>query len=438
MSWPLVLGAMVGGIAVLMAMGFPVAFAFLTANVVGALFFFGGVSGISQVLINAKSSITVFTFIPIPLFILMGELFFRTGLAARIFDALDKVLGRLPGRLCYLTVTGGTLFSALSGSSMANTAMLGSLMLPEMQRRGYKPYMAMGPILGTGGLAMIIQPSGLAVLLGSLAQIDIAALLIAGLIPGLVLALLYIGLITIQIRLDPEATPAYDVGRVSLGQKVMAVLINVVPMGFVMFCVIGTILLGWATPSEAAAFGVASVLILASIFRCLTWKAFMGSVRGALRVTAMVFFIIMGSSTFSQILAYSGATSGLVEWVTGIDAQPLVILLMMFGIILLLGTLIDASSILMLTIPVFIPLAQALQFDLVWFGIIMLLGIEMSGTTPPFGMLLFVMLGVAPPGTTLWQAARAAAPFLGCDLILVALLITFPQLALYLPRLIGS
>jgi len=437
-TWPWVLAAMVGGIAFLMAMGFPVAFAFLSANVVGALFFFGGVSGIAQVLINAKSSITVFTFIPIPLFILMGELFFRTGLAARVFDALDKVLGRLPGRLCYLTVTGGTLFSALSGSSMANTAMLGSLMLPEMQRRGYKPHMAMGPILGTGGLAMIIPPSGLAVLLGSLAQIDIAALLIAGLIPGVVLALLYIGLITIQIRMDPEATPPYDVTPVSLGEKLMAVLINVVPMTFVMFCVIGTILLGWATPSEAAAIGVASVLILTALFRCLTWKAFMGALRGSLRVTAMVFFIIMGSSTFSQILAYSGATSGLVEWVTGIQAQPIMILLLMLGLMLALGTLIDASSILLLTIPVFIPLAQALNFDLVWFGIIMLLAIEMSGTTPPFGMLLFVMLGVAPPGTTLWQAARAAAPFLVCDAILVTLLIVFPPLALYLPRLVGS
>lgn len=436
MSWPLVLGAMVGGIAVLMAMGFPVAFAFLTANVIGALFFFGGLPGISQVLINAKSSISVFTFIPIPLFILMGELFFRTGLAARVFDALDKVLGRLPGRLCYLTVTGGTLFSALSGSSMANTAMLGSLMLPEMQRRGYKPYMAMGPILGTGGLAMIIPPSGLAVLLGSLAQIDIAALLIAGLLPGLVLATLYVTMITLQIKLDPEATPPYDVTEVSLGEKLMAVLINVVPMTFVMFCVIGTILLGWATPSEAAAFGVASVLILTALFRCLTWKAFLGAVRGALRVTAMVFFIIMGSSTFSQILAYSGATSGLVEWVTAIQVEPTLFLLMMFGIILVLGMLIDASSILMLTIPVFIPLAEALQFDLVWFGIILLMGIEMSGTTPPFGMLLFVMLGVAPRGTTLWQAARAAAPFLICDLILVTLLIIYPQLALYLPKLI--
>ncbi len=435
MSWYAILGSMVGGIAFLMAMGLPVAFAFLGANIIGALFFFGGIAGITQVLINATASITVFTFVPIPLFILMGELFFRTGLAVRVFDSLDKVLGRLPGRLCYLTVAGGTLFSALSGSSMANTAMLGSVLLPDMQARGYKRHMVMGPILGTGGLAMIIPPSGLAVLLGSIAHIDIAGLLIAGLLPGLVLALLYICLITIQIRIDPDAAPSYDVDAIPLSEKLYSLLVNILPTGFVMFSVIGVILLGWATPSEAAAFGVASVLILAIGFRCLTWAAFRDAVRGTVRVTGMIFLIIIGSSTFSQILAYSGASSGLVEWATGMQAAPVIVLLAMFAILLMLGTIIDASSILMLTVPIFFPLAQALDFNLIWFGIIMLLGLEMSGTTPPFGMLLFVMLGVAPRGTTLGQVAKAAAPFLICDAILVALLIVFPWLALYLPSL---
>jgi TRAP-type C4-dicarboxylate transport system permease large subunit len=152
----------------------------------------------------------------------------------------------------------------------------------------------------------------------------------------------------------------------------------------------------------------------------------------------MIFLIIAGSSTFSQILAYSGASSGMVEWATSVQVAPVVMLLVMFGVLLLLGTMIDASSILMLTVPIFFPLAQALGFDLVWFGLIMLLGLEMSGTTPPFGMLLFVMLGVAPPGTTLGQVARAAAPYLFCDAILVALLILFPALALYLPSLMAG
>ncbi len=438
MLWYEVLAILVGAIACMMALGVPVAFAFLGVNIVGALFFFGGARGITQVLINGTGAVTVFTFMPIPLFILMGELFFRTGLAIRVFNALDTVMGRIPGRLSYLTVGGGALFSTLSGSSMANTAMLGSLLLPDMRKRGYKPHMSMGPILGTGGLAMIIPPSGLAVLLGSIAEIDIAALLIAGLIPGFLLAGLYAALITIQIRIDPEAAPIYDIERNSLGQILRAVTVNILPMGLVVFSVIGLILLGIATPSEAAAFGVASVLVLAAAFRCLTWRVMFIAVRGSLRVTGMIFLIIIGSSTFSQILAYSGATSGMVEAATALNVAPVVMLLIMFGTLLALGTMIDAASILMLTIPIFMPLAEVMHFDPVWFGIIILLGLEMSGTTPPFGLLLFVMLGVAPPGTTLGQVVRAALPYLGCDAILVALLIFFPQIALYLPGLIET
>ncbi len=436
MEWYEVLALMLGGIGALMMAGIPVAFAFLGVNIVGALFFFGGVPGIKQVLANGVGSVTVFTFIPIPLFLIMGELFFRTGLALRVFDALDTIMGRLPGRLAYLTVGGGALFSTLTGSSMANTAMLGSLLLPDMKRRGYKSYMAMGPILGTGGLAMIIPPSGLAVLLGSIGQIDIAALLISGLIPGFVLAGLYAAMITLQIRLDPDAAPSYEVAQTTVGQKLSALAINVLPMGLVIFCVIGLILLGIATPSEAAACGVVAVLVLAVAFRCLTFRVIVESLRGAVRVSGLIFLIIVGSSTFSQILAYSGATVGMVEWATKADVAPTVMLLVMFGVLLLLGTMIDATSIMLLTVPIFLPLAVALHFDPVWFGLIMLLGIEMSGTTPPFGMLLFVMLGVAPPGTTLGQVAKAAAPFLLCDAVLLVLLILFPALALYLPSLL--
>jgi len=436
MAWYVILAILTAGICSLMLSGVPVAFAFLGANIIGALFFFGGLNGVQQVLVNGVSSVTVFTFLPIPLFLIMGEMFFRTGLALRVFDALDTVMGRIPGRLSYLTVGGGAMFSTLTGSSMANTAMLGSLLLPEMRRRGYKPYMAMGPILGTGGLAMIIPPSGLAVLLGSIANIDIAALLIAGLIPGFILATLYAGMIAFQLYLDPGAAPAYDVQSTTIGQKLLALAVNILPMCFVIFAVIGSILLGIATPSEAAAFGVAAVMLLALAFRCLTWKAVFEAFRGALRVSGLVFLIIVGSSTFSQILAYSGATGGMVAFVTQAQVDPMVMLLIMFATILVLGTMIDATSIMLLSVPIFIPIASALQFDLVWFGIILLLAIEMSGTTPPFGMLLFVMLGVAPPGTTLGQVARAAAPFLLCDFVLLGLLIAFPMLALYLPRLI--
>ena len=437
MAFYWVIASMVGAICVLMMLGMPVAFAFLGANIIGAIIYMGGIDGLGLVAANAVNRVAVFTLVPIPLFVLMGELFFRTGLAIRVFDALDLLLGRLPGRLAFLTVGGGTFFSALTGSSIANTAMLGTLLLPEMLRRGYKPYMAMGPILGTGGLAMIIPPSGLAVLLGSIANIDIGALLIGGLLPGLLLAVLYSSAIAIQLRLDPEAAPAYETPDISAYQKVRAIAVNVLPMGLVIFSVVGLILLGWATPTESAAFGAASVIVLAALFRCLTWKVFATALMGSIRVSGMLFLIIVGSSTFSQILAYTGATSDLIAWVTQFEVSRYTLVVCMFLVLLFLGTFMDQASMLMLCIPIFFPIVGALGLDPIWFGLIVLLGLEMGLTTPPFGLMLFVMLGVAPRGTTLWQVARAALPFLGCDSVCFVLIVSFPQIVLYLPSLIN-
>ena len=426
---------MFGMIVIGIALGFPVAFAFLIANVIGVLIFMGGPAGVPQLVDNATTLLTSFVLIPVPLFLLMGELFFHTGLALRVFDAFDKLLGRLPGRLSYLTVIGGSVFSTLTGSTMANTAMLGSLLVPEMNRRGYKTYMSVGPILGTGGLAMIIPPSSLAVLLATIALIDISALLIAGLLPGLVLASLYGGLIWLQLKLDPDAAPQYDVEKTAPLEKVRLFAVNVMPMFLVIFAVVGLIIMGITTPSEAAAFGVLGVIIVAAAFRCLNWDSVQKSLLGTTKVTGMAFLILMGASTFSQILSVSGATAGLVGWATGLDLPPLGMLILMFVVVLILGTLMDSLSIMLLTAPIFFPLSKALGFDPIWFGIIMLMGLEMSLTTPPFGILLYIMLGVAPKGTTLLQVAGAAVPFLICDAILVALLIAFPMLALYLPRL---
>ncbi|WP_108662962.1 TRAP transporter large permease [Acuticoccus kandeliae] len=438
MEWWEAAGLLVGGILVLMALGLPVAFAFLGINIVGVVVFMGGMAGVDQLVDNASGALTTFTLVPVPLFMIMGELFFHTGLAMRVFDALDKCLGAVPGRLSYMTVGGGTLFATLSGSSMANTAMLGSLMVPEMTRRGYKKHMIMGPILSTGGLAMIIPPSTLAVLLGSLARLDVGALLIAGLVPGIILAAFYIAVIRIQIARDPDAAPGYAAERASAGEMARALLVNVAPMGLVVFAVIGLILLGWATPTESAAFGVLAVVILAGLYRCLTLEAIVKALTGSLAVTAMMFMIILGSSTFSQVLAFSGATSGLLGFAMGFDVSPYMMLLAMLLILIVLGMFMDQLSMMMLTLPVFIPLVGSLGFDPIWFGVIMLLALELSLATPPFGMLLFVMMGVGPPGTTLGEVARAAAPYIACTFILIALLTAFPGIALFLPRLAGG
>ena len=435
MEWFEALALLVGAILFLMALGMPVALAFLAANIIGAWVFMGGERGVSQLLNNGLGALTKYALVPIPLFLLMGEIFFHTGLGGRMFNAIDRLLGRLPGRLSYVTVLGGTAFSTLSGSSMGSTALLGSLMVPEMSKRGYKSHMSIGPILGTGGLAIIIPPSALAVLLATLAQIDVAALLIAGVIPGLILASFYIATIWIQTKRDPHAAPAYDVEPMSPAQKLGLLLREVVPMVGVMVVIIILMINGFVTPSEAAAFGALGVLILAAVFRCLTWEAMRKSVIGALKVTLMAYLIVFGSATFSQLLAFSGASRGLVNWAISFELAPLAMLMVMFAVLLLLGMFMEQISIMLLTVPIFFPLAATLDFDLVWFGLIMLLALEISFTTPPFGLLLFVMKGVAPPGTTMREIYTSAFPFIGCSLLLVALLIAFPEIALWLPSL---
>ncbi len=441
----ILLGCVIAG----MAMGFPVAFTFLVTNIIGtcvfvvrdydsfASFITQAYNKIPQVVDNAPQLITSFTLSPIPMFILMGSLFFHTGLAIRVFDALDTLLGRIPGRLCYLTVAGGSLFSTLTGSTMANTAMLGSLLVPEMKRRGYNNRMSMGPILGTGGLAMIIPPSSLGVLLASIAGVDVGALLVAGIIPGFVLAALYAGMITLQLIINPEGAPSYEVEPTTWAEKGRQVVVNILPMGLVVFMVVGFIVLGWATPSESASFGVVGVVILALAFRVFTWEAFKTSLIGSIRVVGMVFFILMNSTVFSQLLSLSGASRGLVQWATGFEIPAVVILGVMFLVLILLGMFMDPVSMMLITVPIFYPIATQLGYDPVWFSLIILMALEMSATTPPFGLLLFIMMGMVR-GTTLWQVAGAAAPFLLCDLILVIILVLVPGMALYLPSLMAN
>ena len=436
MEWYWAFALLLGMIVSFLAMGFPVALAFVITNILGWLIFTGwNPDAVLQVVANSTTLISRFTLAPVPMFIMMGSLFFYSGLAVRVFDGLDILFGRLPGRLCYLTVAGGAMFATLTGSSMANTAMLGSLMVPEMQRRGYSRRMSMGPVLGSGGLAMIIPPSALGVLLAAIASIDVGQLLVAGFIPGVVLACLYAGMIWLQLLINPSGAPAYDVARSTWAQKLRAVVVNIVPMGFVVFMVVGFIVLGWATPTESAALGVLGVMIVAALFRVLTLKAMLVSIDSTVRVAGMVFFILMNSTVFSQILAYSGASAGLLGWVSTFEVSPLWILFAMFWVLILLGMFMDGVSMMLISVPIFFPLAQHLGFDPIWFGLFVLMTIEMSGTTPPFGLLLYVMLGIAPKGTTLFQVASAAFPFLICDAVLVVILVLFPAVALFLPSL---
>jgi tripartite ATP-independent transporter DctM subunit len=417
----------------LMMLGIPVAIAFFATNIAAALLFMGGGAGIMQVINNGFGAMTNFALVPIPMFLLMGELFYHTGLAVKCFNAADKMLGNIRGRLAYVTLIGGTAFAGPAGSSMGACALLGTLMVPDMMRRGYNKYLSIGPIMGVGGLAVIIPPSALTVLLATLGRTDVGDLLIAGVIPGLLLALMYGVLIWAWTVIDPSAAPAYAAEPVSRREMVRLVFFDVIPMVAIIVFSVVIMIVGWCTPTEAAALGAVSVIVLAACYGTLTWKAFVKSLDGTLRITVMAFLIIFGSATFAQVLAFTGASSGLMNWALGFDLSKLGMLFVMIGVILFLGCFMDQLSMMLLTAPIFFPLAKTLGFDLTWFGLIMLLALEIGYTTPPFGLLLFVMKGVAPPGTTMRDIYLAALPFIACVMLLIGLIIVFPPIATWLP-----
>jgi tripartite ATP-independent transporter DctM subunit len=433
-EWYAILLILLGTLILFMALGLPVVFAFFATNLIGAYVFMGGENGILQLVRNAVDSVQSFALLPIPLFILMGEIMFYTGIAERAIDAVDRLIARVPGRLSLVAIIGGTIFASLSGSTIANTAMLGSTLLPEMYRRGYKPSISIGPIVAVGGIAMLIPPSALAVLLGSIAQIPVGALLIASIIPALILAALFFTYVIVRCRLDPSLAPPYEVGELGWRERLMPFVKYVLPLFSIFVVVVGSIIGGIATPTESAALGAAASLAAAAGYRRLTRRNFVISIRQTLRFTVMTLFIICGSITFSQIMAFSQASNGLSEAVLGIGLSPLALLIGMLAILMFLGCFMDQVSMMMITVPLFMPLVQKFGFEPVWFGVLMLMILEISLATPPFGLLLFVAKGAAPDNS-MREIIGSVAPFIGIALAVVALLIVFPELTLVLPRL---
>lgn len=435
MEWQLALLVILGGVILLMMTGIPIAFAFLTVCVIGSYMLFGGEPGLRLIIPSIRDSVAVFVLLPMTSFILMGEVMFQSNLAPDMLEALDKWLGRLPGRLGVLAVGGGTVFSTLTGVSMASVAMLGASLIPEMKKRGYQNPMCLGPILGSGGLAIMIPPSGLAVLMGALAEISIGKILIAIIVPGLLLSTLYTIYIVVRCWIQPSIAPAYNIPPTPLSEKILSVSKYILPLSLIIFLVVGVILLGIATPTEAAALGASGTFLLAAVYGRLNWAMLKRSLANTLQSTVMIFMVIIGAKVFSQVLAASGAIQGAIEFTLSLELSPLLIIIVIQIILLFMGMFISVVSIMLITIPLFMPVVHALGIDPVWFAVLFLLNSEMATTTPPFGLSLFVMKGVSPPDTRMEDIYRASLPFLGCDVIAMILLIAFPSLVLWLPSL---
>jgi tripartite ATP-independent transporter DctM subunit len=435
MEWWAVLSLFLAGIIAALVSGLPIAFAFFLVDIVGVLFFMGP-PGLTQITLQILSSLSTFSLTPIPLFILMGELLFHSGMAYKTLDVMDTWLGRIPGRLSVLAAASGTMFAAMSGSTLANTAMLGTVLLPEMRRRGYATSMAVGPIVASGPLAALIPPSSLAVVLASIAHIPVGDMLLGGVGPGVFLGLFFCSYIMIRCRLNSSLAPYYERTGIPFRERLFGFIKYVLPLGSIIFSVLGLMILGVATPTEAAASGALVTLAVAACYGRLSKKVVVDSLVGTLEITIMVFMIIAASNTFSSLLAYTGATTGLVATVQGLHVSPLMILVGMNIVVLIMGCFMETIAIMMVTLPIFMPIITVLGFNPVWFGVIMLVNCETGMLTPPFGMLLFVMKGVAPPDITMHDIISASFPYVFIYVASLAVLIAFPPLILWLPSVV--
>jgi tripartite ATP-independent transporter DctM subunit len=436
MTWQLAALLLLGGSTVLLLLGMPVALSFVAINIVGAFLYLSGEAGLSQVVRNSVVSVMSFSLTPIPLFILMGEVLFHTGLAVRVIDGVERLIRQVPGRLAVVAVVAGTVFSAISGSTIATTAMLGSLMLPIMLARGYHPTMATGPIMAIGAVDMLIPPSALTVLLGSLSGISISKLLIGGVVPGLMLSVAFVVYIIVRAKISPKLAPPTPIAAAAGWENWRLLLLYVVPLITIFAVVVGAMSAGFATPTESAALGAIATMALAALYRVLTVDALVRSLRGTVAITGMILFIILGATTFSQILSFSGATDGIVSLILGQGFSELALVALMMATLVFLGIFVDQVSMMLITLPVFMPLVTRLGVDPIWFGVLFLICMQLGLLLPPHGLLLMTMRGVAPPEVTFAHIFQAVVPYVIMSLLLLGLLLLVPQIATWLPNLL--
>jgi tripartite ATP-independent transporter DctM subunit len=412
----------------------PVALTFLAVNLVGAWLYMGGEVGLVQLARSSVSSVAAFALTPIPLFVLMGEVLFHTGLAHKVIEGIDRLITRVPGRLAVVAVVAGTVFSAISGSTIATTAMLGSLMLPVMLARGYHPTLATGPIMAIGAVDMLIPPSALTVLLGSLSGISISKLLLGGIVPGLILSLAFIAWIILRVRLTPSLAPQEaQAARYTGWQRWHLLVAYVLPTMSIFGVVVGALSAGWATPTECAALGAFATMVLAALYRRLSWQALRSALMGTAGISGMILFIILGATTFAQLLSFSGASNGLVQLITGQGWSKEMIVVGMMAFLIFLGLFVDQVSMMMITLPIFMPIVSSLGIDPIWFGVMFLMCMQMGLLLPPHGLLLMTMRGVAPPEVRTSQIFKAVIPYVLMSLMLLVAIFFWPAIATWLP-----
>jgi C4-dicarboxylate transporter, DctM subunit len=379
---------------------------------------------------SAWNSLNSWSLTALPLFILMGEILFRTAISTRLLNGLVPWLSNIPGRLLHINVVACSLFAAVSGSSAATTATVGKITLEELSRRGYDRSLAIGSLAGAGTLGFLIPPSLIMIIYGVLSDTSIGKLFIGGVIPGFLLAGFYSLYIILRAKLNPRIVPDAQETH-SLAEK-LASLRELVPVLLLVAVVLGGIYLGFTTPTEAAAIGVIGALLLALVYRNLTWANFQEALLHAVQTTAMICLIIAGAAFLAQVVGFVGIARGISTYIVSLDMSPYMLLFVLGIMYLILGMILDGISIVVMTLPIVLPIVTAAGFDPLWFGIFLVIMVELSQITPPVGFSLFVIQGIAAEPVS--RIIRATLPFLIIMLLMVVLLALFPGLAMFLPN----
>ncbi len=372
------------------------------------------------------------TLAALPLFVWMGEILYRTKLSEQMFTGLAPWLGRVPGRLFHVNVLSCGLFGSVSGSSAATCATVAKIGLPELKRRGYDEGIALGTLAGAGTLGILIPPSIIMVVYAVAAEVSIIQIFIAGLLPSLIVMALFSGYIAVWALLNPGRMPPPE-PPTSWREKFTAAR-ELVPCLLLVVGVIGAIIAGYATATEAAAFGVAGSFLLAWIGGSLSWAAFRDSLMGATRLSCMIMFILAGAAFLTVAMGFTGIPRALAEWVAWLNPSPYALIAILCVVYILLGTALDGVSMIVLTTTIVLPMIQQAGFDLIWFGIFIVLLVEIAEVTPPVGFNLFVLQTMS--GKDSMEVARAAIPFFAMLVIAIILITIFPGIVTWLPQVV--
>jgi len=385
----------------------------------------------------AWNILTTQELLALPLFILMGEILFRTRLSQSLFKGLAPWAALLPGRLLHVNVIGCSIFAAISGSSAATTQVVGRISLAELLKRGYSKDVAVGSLAGSGTLGFLIPPSNIMIIYGVLGDVSIVKLFTAGFIPGFLLAGCFMAWVMIHSTLRPELVPATEraLSRISMIDRIKA-LKELAPAIFLIAAVLGSMYGGIATPSESAAVGVLGAIIVAALQGGLTLKALRDIAMGSVMTCSMIAMILLGASILGSSAAFLGIPRAVADFVAGMGLSPFMLIVALIVFYLILGCFLDGFSMIVMTLPIVLPIVKQAGFDPVWFGIFLVLVVEMAQITPPVGFNLFVIQGLTGDG--LGYIAKVTLPYLVIMVLFTLVITVFPQIALFLPNMLAG